>query len=401
MKAFREMTDNDDTVGEILFAIEMLIRQVEWTVELGGETPADQEAAEFLESCMEDMEHSWSDFIAAALTMLSYGWSLHEIIYKLRDGTESKFDDGKVGWASFSYQPQEVWQEWVYNDRGQVDAFRWTADGKKGEIPAEKFVHFRTTTARGANGRSALRNAYRPWYFKKRLEEIATIGADRDLNGLPVMGIPADDILDDGAFFKEAKELVTRIHRDEQWGVVQPLEYDENGKDLYTFDVIRADGSSSIGAVKELIVMFAQGIAGVVLADFIRLGRDSIGSRALAEPKQQLFQKALQGWVDGMAELLNRTAVPRLFALNDFTLESLPVLVPEEIEDIELDDLGAFIKDTAQAGMVWFPTEEDPIFDQIRQRAGFDAAPEGTQTLSDTETQVEFDEVTKTWEEKE
>jgi hypothetical protein len=117
-------------------------------------------------------------------------------------------------------------------------------------------------------------------------------------------------------------------------------------------------------------------IADVVLAGFINLGKDAVGSRALAEPKQQLFQKALQGWVDGIAEVLNRHAVPRLFELNDFNLDALPRFVPEEVEDTALEELGKFVTATAQAGMDWgFLTPDDPISDQMRQLAGFDAAP--------------------------
>lgn len=43
IKVFQEMKENDDTVGAILFAIKMLIRQVEWHVEPGGDSAKDKE----------------------------------------------------------------------------------------------------------------------------------------------------------------------------------------------------------------------------------------------------------------------------------------------------------------------------------------------------------------------
>lgn len=49
IETYREMAENDDTIGAILFAIEMLIRQASWTVEPAGDTPKDKEAAEFVE----------------------------------------------------------------------------------------------------------------------------------------------------------------------------------------------------------------------------------------------------------------------------------------------------------------------------------------------------------------
>jgi hypothetical protein len=376
VKYYREMSDNDATIGAILFGIEMLIRQVDWPVEPGGETPADEEAAAYLESCKDDMSHSWPDFISTVLSFLPYGWSFHEIVYKLRDGDNSQFDDGRVGWRKLAHQPQETLWEWDLDSHGGVQGFKWTAGGLKGEIPIEKGLLFRTTTARGPNGRSVLRNAFRSYQFKKRLEEILVIGVDRDLNGLPVFGMPAEDVIDQGEMFEEAKKLVTRIHRDEQWGVVLPLEYDESGNALYSFDVMRSDAHLSLNSTAVYISQLSNAIADVVLAGFINLGKDAVGSRALAEPKQQLFQKALQGWVDGIAEVLNRHAVPRLFELNDFNLDALPRFVPEEVEDTALEELGKFVTATAQAGMDWgFLTPDDPISDQMRQLAGFDAAP--------------------------
>ena len=48
IEVYREMSENDDVVGAILFAIEMLVRQCDWNVEPGGDTAKDKEAAEFV-----------------------------------------------------------------------------------------------------------------------------------------------------------------------------------------------------------------------------------------------------------------------------------------------------------------------------------------------------------------
>jgi hypothetical protein len=400
VRHYREMADNDATIGAILFAIEMLMRQIDWNVEPASDDSSDVEAAAFLESCKDDMSHSWPDFMSTVLTFLPYGWSFHEIVYKQRDGVNSRFDDGRISWAKLAYQPQEALLDWEQDGHGNIVGFKWSDAGRKGFIPYEKGLLFRTTTARGPNGRSVLRNAFRTYQYKKRAEEIMLIGIDRDLNGLPVVRIPAEAILANDAFFEEAKKVATRIKKDEQWGVVWPLEYDENGNSLYEFDVLRSDGASSLSATKDVISQLSQSIADVVLAGFIHLGRDAVGSRALAEPKQQLFQKALQGWVDGIAEVLNRFAVPRLFALNDWNVDALPVFVPEEVEDTALDDLGRFVASTAQAGMDWgFLNDEDPITDQIRQLAGFDSAPEDAS--GGTTSRLEFDTAKRVYKLKE
>ena len=60
-------------------------------------------------------------------------------------------------------------------------------------IPIDKALLFRTKSRKdNPEGRSILRNAYRSWYFKRRIQEVEGIGIERDLAGLPVMYAPAD-----------------------------------------------------------------------------------------------------------------------------------------------------------------------------------------------------------------
>ena len=113
VEAFREMSENDDIVGAILFSIEMLVKQADWNVEAGGDSAKDKEAAEFVRSCMDDMQDTWIDTVSEILSFLTYGWSLHEIVYKRRCGrtrdprTRSKFTDGLIGWQKLPIRAQE------------------------------------------------------------------------------------------------------------------------------------------------------------------------------------------------------------------------------------------------------------------------------------------------------
>ena len=114
IKVFQEMEKNDDTVGAILFAIKMMIRQVEWHVEPGGNGAKDKGAAEFVESCMDDMQATWTDTISEILSFLPYGWSFHEIVYKRRMGktknrrSSSKYSDGLIGWQKLPPRAQDT-----------------------------------------------------------------------------------------------------------------------------------------------------------------------------------------------------------------------------------------------------------------------------------------------------
>ena len=80
------MADNGPVVGAILYLAEMLLRNAEWSTEAASDKPVDKEAAEFLYSCMHDMDTSWADTISEILSMLTYGFSFNEIVYKIRRG---------------------------------------------------------------------------------------------------------------------------------------------------------------------------------------------------------------------------------------------------------------------------------------------------------------------------
>ena len=81
----------------------MLIRQCRWSVEPGGVGKKDKEAAEFIETCMHDMQDTWIDTVSEIISSITYGWSYHEIVYKWRSGNSkdprlrSKYSDGLIG----------------------------------------------------------------------------------------------------------------------------------------------------------------------------------------------------------------------------------------------------------------------------------------------------------------
>lgn len=194
-KIYREMSDNDPVVGSILYMAKMLIRKTKWSVEPASDKGVDTEAAEFLESCMNDMP--WANTIGEALSMLPFGFSFHEIVYKIRRGPletkskyRSKYSDGRIGWKYMPMRAQNTIYQWVFADDGDLKGIIQQAPPKYSRvaIPLSKGLLFRTETDKdNPEGRSLLRNAYRPWYFKKHIEEIEGIGVERDLAGLPVL----------------------------------------------------------------------------------------------------------------------------------------------------------------------------------------------------------------------
>ncbi len=379
LKVYREMSV-DPSVGSVLFGIEMLLRRMTWNVAPYDDAPADLDAARFLDECRQDMSHTWADHMAAVTTMLPFGFAPFEIVYRQRtlEG-HSRFADGRVGWRRFGYRPQDTLDRWQRADDGGLEGM-WQDTGQGVVfIPIEKLLLYQVRPGMGdPESRSVLRTAYRAWWFKKRAEEIVLVSLERSGVGMPRLRIPAESIIAGDSLYQRAVLMAQRLKNDESMGVVWMSDRDENGNLLYDIDYMPVPGAPPIDGI-QLIRMYAADIAATVLADFLSLGRDATGSRALADPKQELFQMALGAWADSIEENLNRFAVPRLFALNGLPADRLPSIKHGPVEKVDLDELGNFILRVSQAGHDWgFLDPADNMGSQVRSLAGFDPAPEQT-----------------------
>jgi len=222
-----------------------------------------------------------------------------------------------------------------------------------------------------------LRNAYRAWWMKKRAEEILLIGLERGLAGLPMARIPAESIIGNDAAYQRYATMIRRLRQDEQMGVVTASDlWPGTNMPMYEVTTLPSAGAPGVDPV-EVVRMFANDIAASVLASFIYLGRDAVGSRALATPMQEIFQRALETWLDSMEDSFHHQAVLPLLKLNGFQIESPPRWRHGTVQDVDLGELGQCIQQVSASGYDWgIMNANDPIRDQLRTMAGFDPEPE-------------------------
>jgi hypothetical protein len=395
--AYRDMSENDPIIGAVLFAIERVILQVDWRIDPYDDTtgatptPEDSEAAEFVTQCMNDMSHSWHELMIAILSFLPYGWSFFEIVYKQRKGPDqkdpakrSKYSDNKVGWRKIVMRSQDSLWQWQFDESGGIKAMiqRDPTTGRLNVIPIEKGLLFRTTSARGnPEGRSVLRNAFKSWYYKRRIEEFEAVGVERDLAGLPVGYVPpewmsANATPAERAALNAMERIVRGVKRNETEGVILPSIYDESGKPLVDFKLLNSGGTRQFNTDK-IIERYNQHIAMTVLADFIMLGHESVGSFALGTSKVDLFVAAVESWIRLIAEIFNTHAIPRLMSMNGYDSARLPKLTYGQVSAIDLQELGAFLLNLSQSQLI---TPDNNLEEYLRELAGlpsFRPEPDG------------------------
>lgn len=404
-KVYREMRENDPIVAAVRFAIDMLIRQVRWSLSPAvANDQAAQDVSDFVNSCLYDMSTTWENTLTEILSFLDYGFAYHEIVYKKRVGPSqkdpsrrSKHTDGKIGWRKLAPRSQDTLYKWEIDDTGGVQGF-WQRDPNGYQevlIPIQKALLFRTTTHKGnPEGRSILRGAYRPWYFKKRIEEIEGIGVERDLAGLPVMYVPAqimtsDASADEQALYTQMKKIIRNVRRDEQEGVLLPGDADEKGNRLFQLELLTTGGTRQFNT-SEIIGRYSQHITMTVLADFVLLGHEKVGSFALSSDKTNMFAVAIGAWLDEVGSVMNRHAIPRLLEMNGMNLELAPELVHGDIETPDLKDLAEYISKLSAAGMTLFP--DDNLENVLRSYAGLPEKPDQDDAAPPDVGQEEDDE---------
>lgn len=364
---YREMRDNDPLVGAILFAFAKLITQVEWRVNPAeDESEKAKEVADFVQECLHDMEQSWPDTIEEALTMLPYGWAFQELVYKKRDGESSKHSDGRIGWEKWAIRSQDSLTRWEIGDGGKILGM-WQQCAPNYEptfIPIEKALLFRTSTSKNnPEGRSILRNAYRPWYFKKRIEEIEATGIERDLVGFPVMYVPPEIMAKDAPSWQKdiyalIQEMIVNLRRDEQEGMIIPMMFDpDTGTQLMKLELLSTGGSRAFDT-SAIIERYDRRMAMTVLADFILLGHESVGSFALSSDKTDIFAVTLGSVLRNIRDITQNDAIPRLLKLNGIDQALTPKLEFGDIESQSLTEVITYVQGLVAAGVPLFPDEK-------------------------------------------
>lgn len=388
------MRDNDPIIGAIFFAIENMLRSVQFRVEPeasgpdGKPTTDDIEAAEFVNSCLADMEQSWPEIISQLLTFLQYGWSCNEVIFKVRKGPgsdpkfASAYDDGMIGWRKFAPRAQETLLRWDFDESGDAIAMiqLLPTGGPLLTVPLARCIHLTTRPLKNnPEGVSLLRNAYTSYFYKKRIIEIEAIGIERDLAGIPIAWVPAKLMASNASVPDQQqlaiwKQIVRDIHQNTQASIVMPLAFDDKGNKLYDLTLLSTGGRRQFDT-NPIIDRYDHRIAATFLADFITLGGagKGQGSYAQSKNKSDMFGVAVIAYLDTITAEFNRKAIPNLLALNSLTGKCR--MTHGDVKRTDLEELGAYIQAIAMAGAL---VPDTGLEAHLRNEAGLPAADGST-----------------------
>ena len=364
IRKYREMRDNDSTIGAVMYAVEQILRDVDIYVQPADDSEAAQKEADFVESVLEDMDHTLDDHIAEALSFLSYGFGWFEVVYKRRvgptersDKKRSKYTDGRIGVRKIAARaPWTINKFDVDKVTGDVLGIEQTVGGFNNinYIPTNKSLYYRTTSINGdPSGRSILRNAYTSYEYLNNLQAIEAIAVERELAGIPHARVPAEYMSPDASpqqaqFVNNLRQVLRDVKFNEQGYIISPSDtyLDKDGSPtnvrLVDIELMSSNGKRNID-IDPIVRRYQHDIARSVLSEFLLLGSQG-GSYALSKSKTDLFLRALESYIQAIVDVLNKQLVERLWQLNGLPYDLMPKITAGDVAPHDLRELGAYLR---------------------------------------------------------
>lgn len=363
----------DATISSSLNLMEMQLAKVRWTVKIPeGYEEELKDKARFLESCKDDMDHSWTDFIRQASSFNRFGFAPVEKVYRKRTRANgSRFNDGLYGIKELPLITQDSVAGWEWDDKGRrliglaqyrniptgIESKDYTYTNQTHFIRREKFMLFRADPLKDSPiGTSPLNNVYMAWRYKTEMERQQALGVSTDVRGMKVIYLPPQYMSDNASpeekeTYEAFQKALALMHSGEQSGLILPRVYDDNGKPLFEFEVKSVLGSATYD-VSEIIAHYRREIVSGLMTPITIIGQDGSGSFALAEALEDITATIIEARLTEIRDTLNHDLVRQLFMINGWDTSVMPYFDYDITERESLEEVSKYIQRTASVGLM-------------------------------------------------
>jgi hypothetical protein len=392
---YEAMRRQDAQVMSVLRAVTLPIRRTTWRVERGG---AKARVAAFVADELglgltgqpdrtpprTRDRFSWAEHLRLALTMLPFGHSFFEQVYR-PDPDIGRYHLRKLAWRP----PRTITKVDVAPDGGlqAIHQAGLTASGEPlgsdVRIDVTQLVAY-VNDREGGNwfGQSLLRPAYKFWLLKDPSLRTWALTIERNGLGVPIYeGAPTPEGIDsaEGIEAWQKKDLAAGLTLATRYrGGVNAGGAIPNGAKLGLQGV-----TGTLPATDPFVRYCDEQIARAVLANFLNLGGDnSTGSYALGETFADFFVMSLQTVANDIADVATQHVVEDLVDVNFGPDEPAPRIV--------FDEIGSRHPATAQAIQLLMQSgamrADAPLEQYLRTQYGLPPADPATARVAPTTT---------------
>lgn len=349
LKVYEKMMKGDAQVKASIRVCQLPILAANWFItDKNHEDPRVVEAAEFLEKNLFHHKINFEQFLFEALGMLPMGFSLFEIVFELHEG--------QIFWGKLAWRKQYSIKRWQMSD-GQPGVVQQLTDSfKRVDIPEWKLLLF-TNEQEGDSqiGVSILRSAYKHWYAKDNLYKIDLIASERNGVGVLKITLPSGYNPEDK---EAAAELGANFYANEQEYIILP-------NSDWQAEIM--SGGSNLKDLDPSIKHHNREITKNVLAQFLELGTESSGSRALSEDHSSLLYLSLESRAKVIATNVSKK-LKELLKMNGWTdLEKYPELDFSHIGIQDVSGMSTALTSFINAGLIQADDELEGYIRKVMQ----------------------------------
>jgi len=344
LKTYRRMLREDAQVRGVARIMDLPIRAAKWHIEPAGETPLDQEVADFIEdNLFNSMAVPWDDALRQMLSSVMLGFAVHEI--------EFGEVDGQTRLLGLYERSQLTVEKFVYEGASLagIEQYGTRPDGTTDRVtlPADRLI---VTTFEGSGGSAAgsplCRPMYMPWFVKHPVIKLIGIGLENSLVGTVWAKVPRSMTEADR---KALRQAIEDLRVRDATGFVLDADV--------ILDIL--EGKRNPLDALPLIEYLDMQIARVALAQFIQLGSSASGSRAVSEDQSRMFLLGENAIADMAEGNVNRSLIPRLCSFNWPGLEDYPKLRhADAMRVLHLDSVGDALNKIAGGVPLLTPTDD-------------------------------------------
>lgn len=359
-------------------------------------TEDEKKITAIVESMFKDMDQPFENFIEEAMTFTQYGWSVIEKVYRKRTTSSgSMYNDGLIGIRKLALRSQESIEKFIFDDTGnEVIAVKQNLSGLNDPynqfknrkelivtIPRSKFMLFNLGRNRSnPYGTSPLRDAYLPWRYLQAIEELEATSVVKDINGLPVLRIPAQYMSSDAtaeqkAIYENFKRIMRNLQQGSQSSMILPSTMDpETRSELFKIELLSQDGKKNF-SLSDIKNYYSTQIYTALGADILILGNTQSSSFSLGTLKNTQASNVAEGFLKRIVQVINEDLIKQIYSLNNWPLDRQCKIDYEGFEGESLDEIGKYIQRSAAVGML---SRDLDTVNFVRNSIGLDALPEGT-----------------------
>jgi len=402
VKVFKQMSMHP-AIAAPLSLFDAQLGKCEWKVQ-APDNPTKKELSQtqFIRECLDDMEHSFSDFVRDAASANQFGFSVHEKVFRLRlPEYGSMYSDGKVGWKKLPLRNQETINRFLFSQDGNditgveqafpsgdtYGRYQGRTDMPRLSLgPNGKAMLFRVGKHRGVpTGASPLRDAYISWRYLTELEQLEAHGIARDLKGLPVLKIPPQYMSNDATpeqkqIYDYYKNVLRNMQTNQQSGLILPTAFDENKQPLFSLELLNSAGQKSHD-IDKAKTYYMNAIYTAMSADILIMGQSATGSFALGAIKNSLVGSYLENMVKTLLQVINDDLVKQTYELNNWDSSRRCKVYATNLEAEDLETLSKGLQRLSSTSCIEL---DRAVLNRARRAVGVDELPD------DLEPQMEY-----------